>query len=102
MYFTLANDLEDGNWANADKTNILRILGTNATAGEYFADFSTLNAGNATPSSDVLIKGISSPTYKHAITVDITNANTLGGFSLQLDGITAAINVTTPLTTIHA
>lgn len=121
LWVSLLSNLEDGNWASnqsapyiLDKTNTLRILGTNAIAGEYYSEYGTLNSGNAVQNTDTLIKGITNndetvvtpPSgiygFKHAITVDITDSSTLGGFQIVLDGLSMDISRSIPLTTIHA
>lgn len=103
MYLSLVTDYEDAGESpfGAAPTYARRIIGTNSVTGEYASNFDALNYGNAVASTDTIVKGITSSLYKHAITVDIDDARTLGGFNIPLDGITMAISRSIPLTTIH-
>lgn len=109
MYISLVNNYEDGNWGaanppNQDPTNSKRLLGTNSVAGQPYANLSAINYGNAAPSTDVIIKGISgaAPIMVHPISVQIDNAATLGGFEVRLDGLWMDISRAKSLTLIHS
>ncbi len=102
MFMSLVNNYEDGNWNSPDKTDSRRIQGTNSRAGDYFSVLGALQAGDSNPNTICPIEGVSSPSFKHAISVEIDNANTLGGFQVNLYGKTFTISKSIPLPVIHA
>lgn len=102
MYMSLVNNYEDGNWNNPDKTDPRRVIGTNSRAGDYFSVLGALQAGDSSPSTICPIQGVSSSSFKHAISVEVDNANTLGGFQVVLDAINITISKAIPLPVIHA
>ena len=67
------------------------MMCSKATTGDYVLDYRTVTGGTnqGVTAAAPLSVNFANQAVKHAVTLDCSGANHLGGFSIQLDGLIA-------------
>jgi hypothetical protein len=77
--------------ADLPGNSIMRMVSSKATAGDYVLDYRTVVGGtnHGVTAEAPLDVNFGNQAVKHAVTLDCSGANHLGGFLIQLDGLIA-------------
>ena len=94
LYISTIRDIEFPSMAGSvdlPGDSIMRIVSSKATTGDYALDFRTVVGGTnqGVTAAAPLDVNFANQAVKHAVTLDCSGANHLGGFSIQLDGLIA-------------
>ena len=94
LYISTVRDIEFPSIAGSvdlPGNSIMRMMCSKATTGDYVLDYSTVVGGtnHGVTAAAPLDVNFANQAVKHAVTLDCSGANHLGGFSIQLDGLIA-------------
>ena len=94
LYISTVRDIEFPYFAGSvdlPGNSIMRMVSSKATTGDYVLDYRTVTGGTnqGVTAAAPLSVNFANQAVKHAVTLDCSGANHLGGFSIQLDGLIA-------------